>query len=87
MAKKTPLRPAAGGDLKACGGQRRSERNRKEVGVKLPLELGSKAMCQWCDKKLHPVEIIASRKLSDEYEYYVHYTECKSSIPNPSFRS
>ena len=49
----------------------------------LPLEVGTRVMCRWRDQKLHPVKVIERRKGSAssspaDYEYYVHYTECKS---------
>jgi histone acetyltransferase MYST1 len=48
----------------------------------LPLEVGTRVMCRWRDQKLHPVKVIERRKGSassspTDYEYYVHYTECK----------
>ena len=48
----------------------------------LPLEVGKRVMCRWRDQKLHPVKVIERRKGSAssspaDYEYYVHYTECK----------
>jgi hypothetical protein len=48
----------------------------------LPLEVGTRVMCRWRDQKLHPVKVIERRKGSSssspaDYEYYVHYTECK----------
>ena len=47
----------------------------------LPLEVGTRMRCRWRDGKLHPVKVIERRKVSssdEEYEYYVHYTECAS---------
>ena len=48
----------------------------------LPLEVGTRVMCRWRDQKLHPVKVIERRKgpacsSPADYEYYVHYTECK----------
>lgn len=47
----------------------------------LPLEVGTRVMCRWRDGKYHPVKVIERRKLNcgsvNDYEYYVHYTECK----------
>jgi len=50
-------------------------------GVPLPLEVGTKILSLWRDGKHHPAKIIERRKLDDEeeYEYYVHYTECECS--------
>lgn len=40
-------------------------------------------MCRWRDGKFHPVKVIERRKMHssgpNDYEYYVHYTECKNS--------
>lgn len=52
----------------------------------LPLEVGTRVMCRWRDQKLHPVKVIERRKSSTssspaDYEYYVHYTECKRPRP------
>ena len=47
----------------------------------LPLEVGTRMQCRWRDGKLHPVKIIERRKQAssaEDYEYYVHYTECTS---------
>ena len=47
----------------------------------LPLEVGTRVMCRWRDCKYHPVKVIERRKMqsggTNDYEYYVHYTECK----------
>jgi hypothetical protein len=53
----------------------------------LPLEVGTRVMCRWRDQKLHPVKVIERRKGASssspaDYEYYVHYTECKGH-PKP----
>ncbi|RWW11275.1 hypothetical protein BHE74_00050701 [Ensete ventricosum] len=45
--------------------------------VALPLEVGSRVMCQWRDQKPHPGTVIERRKIPNDYEYYVHYAECK----------
>jgi hypothetical protein len=52
----------------------------------LPLEVGTRVMCRWRDQKLHPVKVIERRKGATssspaDYEYYVHYTECKGHPP------
>lgn len=48
----------------------------------LPLEVGTRVMCRWRDGKFHPVKVIERRKVHasdpNDYEYYVHYTECKN---------
>ena len=48
----------------------------------LPLEVGTRVMCRWRDGKFHPVKVIERRKVPaggpNDYEYYVHYTECKN---------
>ncbi|KAJ8479369.1 hypothetical protein OPV22_023096 [Ensete ventricosum] len=43
--------------------------------VALPLEVGSRVMCQWRDQKPHPGTVIERRKIPNDYEYYVHYAE------------
>jgi histone acetyltransferase MYST1 len=47
----------------------------------LPLEVGTRVLCRWRDCKYHPVKVIERRKMqsggTNDYEYYVHYTECK----------
>ncbi|CAD5335835.1 unnamed protein product [Arabidopsis thaliana] len=51
---------------------------KRRMGV-LPLEVGTRVMCQWRDGKYHPVKVIERRKNynggHNDYEYYVHYTE------------
>lgn len=46
------------------------------------LEVGSRVMCRWRDGKFHPVKVVERRKVnsrgSNDFEYYVHYTECKT---------
>lgn len=52
---------------------------KRRFGV-LPLEVGTRVMCRWRDGKYHPVKVIERRKIhggANDYEYYVHYTECK----------
>lgn len=55
--------------------------SKKRRGGMLPLEVGTRVMCRWRDGKYHPVKVIERRKLpsagANDYEYYVHYTECK----------
>ena len=57
---------------------------RRKVGI-LPLEVGTRVMCRWRDCKYHPVKVIERRKVPsggpNDYEYYVHYTECMISLP------
>lgn len=58
-----------------------SKRRRSSV---LPLEVGTRVMCRWRDNKYHPVKVIERRKvpnaIPNDYEYYVHYTECKTLL-------
>lgn len=55
----------------------------------LPLEVGTCVACRWRDGKYHPVKVIERRKMPvgglNDYEYYVHYTECESSPISVSF--
>lgn len=57
---------------------------KRRSGIILPLEVGTRVMCRWRDGKYHPVKVIERRRLHsdgpNEYEYYVHYTECKNLI-------
>ena len=57
------------------------EPTKKRMSSMLPLEVGTRVMCRWRDGKYHPVKVIERRKLQatgfSDYEYYVHYTECK----------
>lgn len=50
----------------------------------LPLEVGTRVMCRWRDGKYHPVKVIERRRVHgcgpNDYEYYVHYTECMNLI-------
>lgn len=54
---------------------------KKRLSSMLPLDVGTRVMCRWRDGKYHPVKVIERRKLQaigfSDYEYYVHYTECK----------
>ena len=60
-----------------------SKRRRSSV---LPLEVGTRVMCRWRDSKYHPVKVIERRKVPGaDYEYYVHYTECKTLSPSFCF--
>ncbi|KAB5568647.1 hypothetical protein DKX38_002440 [Salix brachista] len=56
-----------------------SEAIKKRRASMLPLEVGTRVMCRWRDCKYHSVKVIERRKMqfggSNEYEYYVHYTE------------
>lgn len=58
--------------------------SRKRKMAVLPLEVGTRVNCRWRDGKYHPVKVIERRKLSsdgaNDYEYYVHYTECELSF-------
>ncbi|WVY99487.1 hypothetical protein V8G54_025557 [Vigna mungo] len=60
-----------------------SKRRRSSV---LPLEVGTRVMCRWRDSKYHPVKVIERRKVHNaipsDYEYYVHYTECRILRPS-----
>ena len=57
-----------------------SEAMKKRRASMLPLEVGTRVMCRWRDSKYHPVKVIERRKMPsagpNDYEYYVHYTEC-----------
>lgn len=57
-----------------------SEASKKRKSSILPLDVGTRVMCRWRDGKYHPVKVIERRKLQigdpNDYEYYVHYTEC-----------
>lgn len=53
--------------------------------VKLPLDVGTRVECKWeaNDNQYHNVKIIERRLLpglvkESDFEYYVHYTGCKS---------
>jgi histone acetyltransferase MYST1 len=58
-----------------------SEVVKKRKTSMLPLEVGTRVLCRWRDCKYHPVKVIERRKMqsggTNDYEYYVHYTECK----------
>lgn len=66
------------------------EASNKRRSSMLPLEVGTRVMCRWRDGKFHPVKVIERRKLhpggSNDYEYYVHYTECKDLLFDLVFR-
>lgn len=59
-----------------------NESYRKRKSSILPLEVGTRVLCRWRDSKYHPVKVIERRRLHyggpNDYEYYVHYTECIS---------
>lgn len=59
-----------------------SDATRRRKASMLPLEVGTRVMCRWRDGKYHPVKVIERRKVQaggpNDYEYYVHYTECKT---------
>lgn len=56
---------------------------KRKMGM-LPLEVGTRVMCRWRDGKHHPVKVIERRRIHNgghnDYEYYVHYTECMSFL-------
>lgn len=58
-----------------------SDVSKKRKSSILPLEVGTRVMCRWRDSKYHPVKVIERRRTHcggpNDYEYYVHYTECK----------
>lgn len=72
--------PAPNGNSAGNTTETDGSRKRKTAGV-LPLEVGTRVMCRWRDGKFHPVKVIERRKISsggpNDYEYYVHYTECQ----------
>lgn len=81
------------GDQKPPSGDREpawmtpeSDATKKRRASMLPLEVGTRVMCRWRDGKFHPVKVIERRKMQsggpNDYEYYVHYTECKISRPS-----
>lgn len=57
-----------------------SDASRRRRSSVLPLEVGTRVMCRWRDSKYHPVKVIERRRVPgygpNDYEYYVHYTEC-----------
>lgn len=61
---------------------------KRKMGM-LPLEVGTRVMCRWRDGKHHPVKVIERRRIhnggQNDYEYYVHYTECMSFNSLSSF--
>lgn len=62
--------------------QPENETYRKRKASMLPLEVGTRVLCRWRDSKYHPVKVIERRRLHcggpNDYEYYVHYTECET---------
>lgn len=78
-AGEDPVQPTAV-DSNGASADSESLRKRKGSGV-LPLEVGTRVMCRWRDGKYHPVKVIERRKFPcggvNDYEYYVHYTECE----------
>ncbi|RRT73483.1 hypothetical protein B296_00006745 [Ensete ventricosum] len=81
---------AAAAPTATAGPDNPTRRGRSASAAVLPLEVGTRVMCRWRDQKPHPVKVIERRKTSsggpNDYEYYVHYTECKRLAP-PSFAS
>lgn len=67
--------------LHSNGAQPEIDASRKRKMAVLPLDVGTRVNCRWRDGKYHPVKVIERRKLScdgaNDYEYYVHYTECE----------
>lgn len=63
-----------------------SDASKKRRSSMLPLEVGTRVMCRWRDGKYHPVKVIERRRMPyggpNDYEYYVHYTECKFFLVN-----
>lgn len=61
--------------------QMESDSLKKRRSSVLPLEVGTRVMCRWRDGKYHQVKVIERRKMQcggpNDYEYYVHYTECE----------
>lgn len=59
-----------------------TDMSKKRRASMFPLEVGTRVMCRWRDGKFHPVKVIERRKVNtggpNDYEYYVHYTECKT---------
>ncbi|GFY86079.1 histone acetyltransferase of the MYST family 1 [Actinidia rufa] len=57
-----------------------NDTSRKRKSSALPLEVGTRVMCRWRDGKFHQVKVIERRRTQngDDYEYYVHYTECEN---------
>ncbi|KAA3472964.1 histone acetyltransferase of the MYST family 1 [Gossypium australe] len=70
--------------LASSNGALGSEETKKKRSGILPLEVGTRVMCRWRDGKYHPVKVIERCKLQpaepSDYEYYVHYSECKISV-------
>lgn len=93
MGSMEGLKAESNGGAQAMngGGEMIMTRRGKASGSSaLPLEVGTKVMCRWRDQKMHPVKVIERRKIphggsSSDYEYYVHYTECKCTVERSSF--
>lgn len=70
--------------VESNGASTESDSLKRRKASMLPLEVGTRVMCRWRDGKYHPVKVIERRKVSsvgnNEYEYYVHYTECKQFV-------
>ena len=52
------------------------------VVLQLPFEVNTRVKCKWRDDEFHWVKIIERRKKNEkggpeDYEYYVHYQDCK----------
>jgi len=59
-------------------GKEKKEMEELEAGMKEPIPIGTKVLCQWKqDGKLHMCEVIEKRKGKKQgtWDYYVHYTE------------
>lgn len=80
-ADEVPLRPAEAVEV-ASEAPAESDKSKKRRMAMLPLEVGTRVLCRWRDSKYHPVKVIERRKMPtagpNDYEYYVHYTECKT---------
>ncbi|CAL9072831.1 unnamed protein product [Musa textilis] len=68
-----------------------AKRGRSGSTVALPLEVGTRVMCQWRGQKPHPGKVIERRKIPNrgpnDYEYYVYYTECEPVFASRPFIS
>lgn len=80
-ADGVPLQPVGAVEM-ASEKPMESDQSKKRRMALLPLEVGTRVLCRWRDGKFHPVKVIERRKIPsgdpNEYEYYVHYTECKT---------
>lgn len=82
------LKAESNGDAQAMNGggdiMMMTRRGKTSGSSSFPLEVGTKVMCRWRDQKMHPVKVIERRKIpyggAGDYEYYVHYTECKCTV-------